>query len=76
MAEAAGFEVFVTGDQNLGYQQNLKHRIIGIVTLSAQEWPVLRVSLAEIAAAIDNASAGSFQFVACVGSILNRGSGW
>jgi hypothetical protein len=28
-AEAAGFEVFVTADKNLGYQQNLTSRKIG-----------------------------------------------
>ena len=32
-AEAAGFEVLITTDQNLGYQQNLKGRKIAIVVL-------------------------------------------
>jgi hypothetical protein len=34
-AEAAGFSVLVTGDQNLQHQQNLTHRNIGIVVLAA-----------------------------------------
>jgi hypothetical protein len=33
LAEKAGFEVLVTTDQNLGYQQNLKSRNIAIVVL-------------------------------------------
>ena len=32
-AEAAGFAVLLTGDQNLEYQQDLRKRIIGVVVL-------------------------------------------
>ena len=34
-AEAAGFVVLVTGDQNLEYQQNLTKRTLGVVVLGA-----------------------------------------
>ncbi len=34
-AEAAGFSVFVTGDQNLEFQQNLSRRRLGIIVLRA-----------------------------------------
>jgi hypothetical protein len=34
-AEAAGFSVFLTGDQNLEYQQNLSKRRLGVVVLCA-----------------------------------------
>lgn len=34
-AEAAGFLVFVTGDQNLEFQQNLAKRRVGVVVLCA-----------------------------------------
>ena len=34
-AEAAGFSVLLTGDQNLEYQQNLAKRNIGVVVLCA-----------------------------------------
>ena len=33
-AEDAGFDVFLTGDQNLSYQQNLRDRRIGIVEIT------------------------------------------
>jgi hypothetical protein len=41
-AEAEGFEVFVTADKNIRYQQNLTDRKIAIVTLGNAQWPVLR----------------------------------
>mgnify|MGYP001164571245 FL=1 len=34
-AEDAGFSVFVTGDQNLGFQQNISKRRLGVVVLCA-----------------------------------------
>ena len=34
-AENAGFEVFLTGDRNLDYQQNLRNRLLGVVVLAA-----------------------------------------
>ena len=38
-AEAAGFEVLLTTDKNLRYQQNLKDRKIAVVVLGRQQWP-------------------------------------
>ena len=38
VAEDAGCEVFLTGDKNLSYQQNLEDRRIGIVDLTAHSW--------------------------------------
>ena len=38
-AEAAEFEVFITTDKNLRYQQNLVHRKIALIVLSAPSWP-------------------------------------
>jgi hypothetical protein len=34
-AEDAGFSVFVTGDQNLEFQQNISNRRLGVVVLCA-----------------------------------------
>ena len=39
MAEAGGFQVFVTTDNNLRYQQNLQERGIAIVVSSTTCWP-------------------------------------
>jgi hypothetical protein len=64
-AEAAGFEVFVTCDKKLDDQQNRKVQLVGVVLLSAQEWPTINQHLEEISRAVDVAVPGSFQVVAC-----------
>jgi hypothetical protein len=40
-AEAAGFELLLTTDKNMRYQQNLKGRKIAFVVLGNQQWPCL-----------------------------------
>lgn len=64
-AEGGGIEVLVTGDQTLGFEQNLAVRRLAIVAISAIQLPLIKGSLPSIIAAIDNASPGSFQAVAC-----------
>jgi len=41
-AEAAGFDVLVTTDKNMRYQQNLLGRKIAIIVVGKQQWPELR----------------------------------
>ena len=64
-AEENGIEVFVTGDQNLINQQNLRDRRMAVIVLSATNWPIIKYHLADIAAAIDKASPGFVQAVEC-----------
>lgn len=59
-AETAGFEVFVTADKNIRYQQNLAVRKIAIVTLGNAQWPVLRRYVERVLAAVDAAVPGSY----------------
>jgi hypothetical protein len=59
-AERAGFDVFVTADKNMQYQQNLTGRKLAIVVLSTPQWPVVRLPIPEIVAAIDAATPGTF----------------
>jgi hypothetical protein len=40
-AEQDGFDVFITGDKNLSYQQNLKGRKLSIVILPVTNRPQL-----------------------------------
>ena len=54
-AENSGFEVLVTTDTNLQYQQNLNQRKIAIVVLSTTSWPRIQKSIKEIVGAIDSA---------------------
>lgn len=60
-AESAGFELFLTGDKNLAYQQNLKGRAISLVVLGTIRWGLLRESIGLVAEAIDRAIPGSFE---------------
>ena len=39
MAEDAGYEVLLSTDKNIRYQQNLSSRKIGIVVLGNSQWP-------------------------------------
>jgi len=62
-AEKAGFDVFVTGDKNLSYQQNLSRRRIALVVLSVNTRKILIENAELIKAAVDVATPGSFQTV-------------
>jgi hypothetical protein len=54
-AEAAEFDVLVTTDQNLRYQQNLTARRIAVVVISTTNWPRIRMNVATVLAAVDRA---------------------
>src|SRR5438093_4378620 len=51
-AEAVGFDVFVTTDRNIPYQQNLTGRQIAVVVLSKGRWRLIRERLARVAAGV------------------------
>ena len=60
MAEEAGFEVLLTTDKNIRYQQNLKGRRIAIVVLGNSAWRMVRMHLDRIAVAVNEAAPGSY----------------
>jgi len=59
VAEEAGFEVLVTTDKNLNYQQNLKSRKIAIVVLGNSQWLIAQRYVRKIAAAVTAATPGT-----------------
>ncbi len=59
-AERAGFDVLLTADQSIRYQQNLAGRRIALVVLSTPRWPLVQLHTAAILAAIDAATPGSY----------------
>jgi tartrate dehydratase beta subunit/fumarate hydratase class I family protein len=59
-AEAAKFDVLVTTDRNIRYQQNLITRKIAIVVLGKGRWKLIKDRLPEIAAAVAAATPGSY----------------
>jgi hypothetical protein len=59
-AEEAGFEVFLTPDKNIRYQQNLEIRTIAVVVLGNPQWPVLRQHVDRVVAAVNAARPGTY----------------
>ena len=60
VADQQMFEVFLTTDQHLKYQQNLTNRQIAIVVLPTTSWPVIQKHTAKIAEVLDSIAAGDF----------------
>jgi hypothetical protein len=62
-AEEAGFEVLVTPDKNIRYQQNLGFRRIALVVLGNPQWPVLCEHVDRVVIAVNAAQPGSYTVV-------------
>ena len=60
VAEAAGFEVLVTTDKNLRYQQNLASRKIAVVVLGQGRWTLIKPHVMQVVAAVNVATPGGF----------------
>jgi hypothetical protein len=59
-AEDAGFDVLLTTDKNMRYQQNLAGRKIAFVVIGNQQWPTLRRHVQMVVAAVNAATPGSY----------------
>jgi len=59
-AENEEFEVLVTTDQNLKYQQNLRERRIAIVILMTTSWPRIERKVNHVVAAINSVKPGDY----------------
>ena len=59
-AEQAGYELFVTTDQNLRYQQNIADRSLAVAVLMAASWPRVERHAAQVVAQIDALSVGGY----------------
>ena len=62
-AEAAGFDLMITADQNIPYQQNLAGRKLALIVLGSNIWPVVRDHQRTIAAKAAAAAPGSHCFI-------------
>ncbi len=60
VAEEAGFDLLLTTDKNIRYQQNLAARKIAIVVLGHQQWPQLRLHVQRVMEALQAATPGSY----------------
>lgn len=61
LAEAEGFDVLITTDQNLRHQQNLSGRRIGVIVLLTTNWPRIKKNTILVVQAIDNLHPGSYE---------------
>jgi len=52
-AEAEAFDVLITCDQNITYQQNLTRRNLALVVFGSNIWRVVRIYSDSIAAKVD-----------------------
>ncbi len=59
-AEAGGFDVLLSTDKNMQYQQNLSGRKIALIVLGQQQWPLVQLYLDRVAAAVNAAQPGSY----------------
>lgn len=53
-------DLFITSDQNLRYQQNLKGRKIAILELSTNDWKTIRQHIPQIVARVESIESGDF----------------
>lgn len=63
-AEAEGFDVLLTTDMGLKYQQNFSGRKIAIVVLLSTSWPKIQGKTMEVVAAVESVSVGEYAEVA------------
>jgi hypothetical protein len=54
-AENAGFQIFLTTDKNIRYQQNLAGRTIAILVLGSSRWSTVRRYIDRVVEAIGTA---------------------
>ncbi len=59
-AEQAGFELLLSTDKNIQYQQNLTGRKIALVVLGNSQWPTVQLCVDRISVAVNAATPGSY----------------
>jgi hypothetical protein len=59
-AEEEGFDLLLTTDKNIRYQQNLTARRIAIVVLGNSTWRTVRLHLEWIASTVNQTAPGSY----------------
>jgi hypothetical protein len=58
-------DVFVTADQSLRYQQNLKGRSLAIVELPTNRLPILKTIASQVETAVASATPGAYSRSRC-----------
>ena len=58
-AEENGYDVLITTDQNIRYQQNMRNRSIRVITLMVGRWPQIRNHTDLVNQALEQAQPGT-----------------
>ena len=61
VAEQEGYDLLMTTDQNLRYQQHLAHKQLAIIGLLSTSWPRIQLKLEMIQAAVEHIMPGGYQ---------------
>src|SRR6478672_225817 len=62
LAAAEGsFDLFITTDQQIKYQQNLRGRSLAVLVLLTTSWPRLRTCIPQIQEAVESIGPGDYQ---------------
>lgn len=59
-AEQAGYDLLITTDKNLRYQQNLRNRQVAILVLGTTSWPRIQQHIATIREYMGQVTPGSY----------------
>lgn len=62
-AEVAGFELLLTTDKNMQYQQNLIKRRIAVVVLGVGRWRPIKPAIQRVVEAVNSAKPGTVTVV-------------
>ncbi len=64
-AEEAGFDVFLSGDQNIPSQQIMHGRKLAVLCMTANNWPIVQPHIQNVVEAVDSAGPGTAKSVWC-----------
>ena len=62
-AESEEYELLITTDQSMRYQQNLSRRPMAIIVLRSNRWPDVLLRIDDIRAALEGIQPGEFREV-------------
>ena len=65
LIERERFNVFLTGDKKMDKQQRLQGRPFAVLIMSAINWPLVRLHIQKISAALDEALPGTVKKIDC-----------
>ncbi len=60
-AERAGYEIMITADQSIRYQQNIARRQVAVVVLLSNRWPEVQIRIEEIRNALEGIQPGELK---------------